>query len=1016
MKTIFQACQPRPEVLQGDLRENIFAARLRDVIEGTADDVYRDAQKFFENTFPTDGIKDLLNEALGRLTAKKARHSPVIRLETAFGGGKTHALIALYHAAQGLIPKKLVDRFVDSRLLPDKPIKLLAGVVGSDMEPAVGLLHKETGIKTFTLAGEIAHQLRGKKGYEILKEADQGKNAVGTQTLEQLVGNEPCLIMLDELGRYLRDASSVPTKANPRITLAETTVATLMSLLEFASSKANVVIVLTLADSSDAFGKESDEIRRELQEAKKVSARQERVITPSNEAEMPAIVTHRLFERIDRDAAKEIIDQYKAYYGSLRDKDSDLSLPDRVHRADFIDEMRKDFPFHPTLLLTLRRKTSTISSFQQTRGALRLLARSVRQIWEKKPKGLSLLHIHDLDLSLDDIANDLTSRLERPQFRQVIESDLVSPRKGTQAHAQELDRERVADGKPPYAYRLGAAIFLHSLTQGVATGIDTSELAEAVLTPGDEPAYLKRILANLEDRCWFLDYDGDRYRFKTEPSLNKLIADEAQSIPTTRAKQDLEDWIHRIWKQGTFKPIYFPSEPAEVDDDAEAPKLVVIQFDAAPSKETDENQAAPDLVLRLFEHSGSMEGYRSYRNNVLFLAADADHVDRMVVQMRRYLAIHRIVNDSGRMNELNKEQREKLKKARDSAELDVRVAITRVYRFLFYPSEDAPKKCRGLRRHTLPAPDQGEVKADQAAVILRTLKSLGKVLTKDDAPKAAAWLKAKAWPMSRTSISTEEVRKEFARRIGLPMLLDISQLKETIKNGIKAEEWIYYDAEAEVGYGSISPLPAVACGENTFLYEVKEARSQKIRIKGEEPTASPKECPVCGEWPCTCGDQIGPGPARATTLDATGAPAEAFQKLRDQCGDRGIRTLKRVAISLEGSGPDCARELKSLGLAIPQMGKGNYTIEQKLACEFAKDDTFISTFRGGWERYKRLKQVTDAFAGEAEKLTATTVLTAEFPEGLDVSGSQFDTMRDVLAGLEIGRVTIRAEQYGEKRG
>ena len=99
MKTIFENCEPRPEVLQGALREEIFAARLKDVIEGTADPVYQDPTTFFDNTYPTEGLKLLLDEALGRLTGVKPANNAIVRLETAFGGGKTHNLIGLYHAA-----------------------------------------------------------------------------------------------------------------------------------------------------------------------------------------------------------------------------------------------------------------------------------------------------------------------------------------------------------------------------------------------------------------------------------------------------------------------------------------------------------------------------------------------------------------------------------------------------------------------------------------------------------------------------------------------------------------------------------------------------------------------------------------------------------------------------------------------------------------------------------------------------------------------------------------------------
>jgi predicted AAA+ superfamily ATPase len=1000
-------------VLKGELRDDIFAARLRDVIEDRAEEVYGKPSTFFENTYPTLGLRDLLTEILGRLTGKKPNASPIIRLETAFGGGKTHNLIALYHITKAKVTPTMTKGFVEGALLPAKPIRLVAGIVGSDMEPAVGFLHADTGIRTFTLGGEIAHQLRGGDGYEIVRAADQGKNAIGTKTFEDLIGNEPCLIMLDELGRFMRDASTVPTPGNPKVNLAETTVATLLSLLEFASSKANVAVVLTLADSSDAFGKETDEIRHELDEARSVSARLERVINPTNELEMSAIVTHRLFRKIDRESVEETIQGYAKFYERVYEKESALPLPERVRRAEYLDEMRKDYPFHPSFLRTLRRKTSTIPSFQQTRGALRLLARAVRGAWEAKSARMWLFHIHDLDFGIDDIANDLTSRLDRPRYRQVIEADLVSPKKGSQAHAQELDAGRIADGKQPYAYRLASTIFLHSLTQGVASGVDSTELAESVLCPGDEPPYLKRVLAELEDRCWFIEFDGDKYRFKTEVGLNKLIADEAQAIPLTKAKQELEERIRSVWKKSNLHPVYFPSEASEVDDDASDPKLVVVHFDAATCKETDEGQLAPELVLRLFEHAGSMEGYRSYKNNVLFLVADADHVDHFVEQMRKYLAVNRILGDATRMAEFTKDQKEKLKAARDGAELDVRVAITRAYRFLYYPTEDAPKKCRGLRRHTLAAQDQGEVKADQSQVVLKALKGLGKALTSDDQAKAPAWLKAKAWPYNQTHVSTEEVRREFARRVSLPILLDITQLKKTLKSGIEAQEWVYYVAEEQVGYGASSPPPVIKCSEDTELYEVAEAKAQGIKIKGEELREA--ECPVCHEIPCKCADAIEDDKPRAR-LHAEGAPSQAFQHLSDLCAESKITRLRVLFVKVDGTGVTGARELKSLGLAIPQMGKGTYRVEQGLTCEFGDDESLTVAFKGSWDRYKRLKQVTDAFAGEAKKLQVGFVFRADFPDGLEVTGPQFSSIRDVLAGLEVGRVVLDAEQLAESKG
>jgi hypothetical protein len=64
----------------------------------------------------------------------------------------------------------------------------------------------------------------------------------------------------------------------------------------------------------------------------------------------------------------------------------------------------------------------------------------------------------------------------------------------------------------------------------------------------------------------------------------------------------------------------------------------------------------------------------------------------------------------------------------------------------------------------------------------------------------------------------------------------------------------------------------------------------------------------------------------------------------------------------------------------------------------------------------RGKQITDAFASEAKKLQVGLALRVDFADGLDVSGPQFSTMRDVLAGLELGRVILDAEPFTEIKG
>jgi predicted AAA+ superfamily ATPase len=1022
MKTVFETCKPRPEVLKGELRDEMFAARLKDVIDGSADAVYGNAGQFNDNTFWTDGLQTLVREVLGRLSGKSPANSPFIRLETSFGGGKTHNLIALYHLSQGHsegLPPKVVEKsWVPKTAWP------CAGLVGSDMDPANGIDHGD--VRTRTLWGELAYQLRRKDGYEIVRSSDETLVAPGTQVLEKLLGAGPALIMLDEVARYLRAAKAVVT-TNKKSDLGEQAVAFLMTLIEYAASKERVAVVVTLADSKDAFGDETDQLRMDLLEARRVSARQERVITPTGDAEISRIVTHRLFRSIDREAGEKAAQEFASYYAELARKGADL--PSRALRAEYAAEIAQDYPFHPEFLATLNHKTSTIPNFQKTRGALRLLARVVRRVWDEKPKDAFTVAVHHLDLGLDDVANDLTSRLERPAFRSVIEADIVSPRQGSEAHCQTIDRKWLQAGKPPYARRTAIGVFLHSLTQGIATGVDPADLLLATVQPGDDPELVRKAIALMlgEEKgepgsaCWFLHWDGHRYRFKTEPSLEKVVQDELGMVGRTKAKAELDERIRRIWKKGVVEPEAFPAEAAGLDDDAGAPKLAIIHYDAATTSAG--AAAPPDLVAKLFNHAGTLEGYRTYKNNVLFLVADEDQVERMVDVAQRYLAVRRIASDTDRMSEFNEEQRKRLKAMQDTAELDVRIAITRTYRWLYYPSTDAPRSAGGLSREALPAQEQGDVEKDQSAVLLRVLKQLDKVITADDAAMPAAYVKAKAWSPGQASLSTEDLRREFAKRLGLKMLLDLNQLKKTIKAGVAQGTWVYFDSAEQVGYAKNSPPPLIQVSEDALLYTPEEAARLGLRIKGVETTA--RECPLCHQHPCVCGEEEGegaeaaPGTKKRLHARAEGAPAQVFQAIADQFHDAKAGRLARLLIRCEGAGKEAAADARSLGLAIPQLGKGSYAIEQTLNAEFGEapaGERFSLTFSGSWDRYKRVKQLTDAFGQEASKVSLRMSLRASYEGGLALDSDQFLGMRDVFSSLGVGRIQVEADELETPEG
>ena len=120
---------------------------------------------------------------------------------------------------------------------------------------------------------------------------------------------------------------------------------------------------------------------------------------------------------------------------------------------------------------------------------------------DDKPGHGGLICPFHLNLGDDQVANDLTSRLDRPQFKQVIETDIASPKAGTPAHAQEIDEAWIEEGRPPYAHRVATTVFLHSLVQTGQSGVDPADLRVAVLQPNDDPALVSLYIYYMDTVC-----------------------------------------------------------------------------------------------------------------------------------------------------------------------------------------------------------------------------------------------------------------------------------------------------------------------------------------------------------------------------------------------------------------------------------------------------------------------------------------------------------------------------------
>jgi len=1007
LASVFATCLPREEIQSGELSLDLFAAKLRLVVERRAPAVYQDAGVFFANTFATDGLKTLIKEVFGRLVGSSVG-SPVIRLETSFGGGKTHDEIALWHICKEGRHIEGIDRFADLSLIPDRPIQV-AAVDGRDLDPVSGTYHPESGITTYTLWGEIAYQIGGIEGYQLLRGADEQKVSPGTSVLERLIKEQPTLIILDEVARLLRAAEAVVVGNS---TLSKQVVAFLFSLMDLAAACSHLVFVYTLASASDTFAEETTELRETIQ----ASSRQERVLSPSTDVEIYNIVKQRLFRSVSVEAAEAAAQAYLQAY-----RISQVTLPEGCREARYAQAVQESYPFHPELFNLLTKKIASIPEFQRTRGALRLFALVVRYLWlfaqQEHPEWVPMIHPHHVPVGVEaEVTDDLTARLQRSLMRLPIGADLYNP-DGREAHAQVQDRDWLTAGKPPFATWVSRTIFLHSLTFGISSGVRRPELHLSLLMPGVEIGFVDRALEQLTQVAWYLDDDPITAiaRFKEEPSINKIIAEEKEQVGVTEAKEDLRDRRDTIFASKFFTLVSAPEGAQDVDDTPDTVALCLIDFnEETVSSPTD---APPARIEQIFNNTGESGKFRTCRNRLLFLLANRHELSRAIENVRELKAIRAILKSQDRLNDLSESQQRQLRQKEGETDLAVRISLTNAYRHLFYPSNDPVKAPRGLMHYVLPAQDSSDVKGknNQQEVILKTLKDCGKIRPEDAAPYAPAYILQKVWPAGLDHWTTKALREAFAKDLGLNILLDaeVPKLRDTLRRGLAEGQW-----DMKVGNRLFirtdrpPDVPeTIEFSERMELYRrgiLKPPEPREIELSAQIMPGSGSEKTVQVRWRARG--------ALTVALYQDGGRIPGEFRPSDEYSATITRTAQFRVVADYGSGETAEREtqavLYSSGIAPAPNGaeQGSLFLVKPESIEL--DGTPNGVFNDLGDRIHDLKiqgiQSLELAVGQAmdyRKMGTTLPLLARFPMEIEQ-----------LVTIQTGEQFVRLEYQGPMRG
>ena len=515
----------RKEIIEGKLEVEKFGLGYSSFLEELEGNNF-DVSSFFERTYFTMNIQELIEKIFNRLSGKDGG-TPIHVLDTTFGGGKTHTIISVHlcfgkiHESKGNAEIARILGSVDEEFNP-----IVIGIDGQNTPVPIN------GSRPQTLWGEIAHKLAQ---YELIREFDEQQRPPGLSTIKEMLKvNRPVLLLLDELVVHLKKAKSIKIGKSD---LGSQTILFLHSLSVAVKELHNTSMILTLSAGEDVYNQEALEVTKIIQNVKSVATRISEVSTPIKEEEIFDVVKKQLFERIDDKLKEE--NSEKIY--RLQKKYTEY-LPTTVDSADEKERLKRAFPFHPNLIGTLYERIGTIPGFQQARGVLRLLTFIVEEVYQQAKEQKfndTFISIANINFQNPRILNELTSNLNKPQLANSVNSDLI----GEKGKARLLDEELMQKNKefPNIHTRIATAIYLYSLigtTDEQSIGGTPVEINYAISsTEGYNLSNLQTYLETLENKLWYLIRKGAKYSIGTEASPIKIIEEEAQNI----TEQDVID-------------------------------------------------------------------------------------------------------------------------------------------------------------------------------------------------------------------------------------------------------------------------------------------------------------------------------------------------------------------------------------------------------------------------------------------------------------------------------------------
>ena len=771
---------PHPDVASGRYQQAEFAADLWQVHLGEGTPEYRDPVEFFRRTYLTESLKQMLSGAVRRLAGQGG--DPVVQLQTNFGGGKTHSMLALYHLFSGVAPGELPG--VDGVLLeaeaglPDAVRRVV--LVGNKISPG-NPVAKDDGTVVRTLWGELAWQLGGREAFARIAADDENATNPGDALRGLFNDYGPCLILIDEwvaYARQLHDQSDLPAGG------FETQFSFAQVLTESARLADDCLLVISLpaSDTSASPHAQADDVevggqrgREALDRLRNVVGRLESSWRPASAEEGFEIVRRRLFEPFaeqaqfrDRDVvARAFADLYRAQR---------QEFPAACQEADYEKRMRDAYPIHPEIFDRLYTDWSTLVKFQRTRGVLRLMAAVIHCLWEKGDANPLIL---PANIAIDDsrVQSELTRYLPE-NWTPVIEKDVD----GTGSLPLRMDGEVPNLGKFSACRRVARTIYLGSAptAQAAHQGIEDRGVKLGCVMPGESPAVFGDALRRLAGAATYLYQDGGRYWYSVRPTVTKLAEDRAEQLRSDPDKvaQELDTRLRAdLRNTGDFNRVHpLPRSGQDVPDDYDA-RLVVLGMDHPYGR--DEGSAGEAAARTILESRGSAP--RIYRNTLVFLAADKTRLPELDEAVRRYLAWESILAERDTLD-LSPHQVRQAETQRDAAAGAVTARLPETYQWLLVPVQPSPDAAIQWSAIRLTGQEALAVRAS------RRLQNDELLVTGFAGTRLRMELdRVPLWRGDHVSV--QQIVEDFARYPYLPRLSEAAVLVKAVGEGVGLLTW-----------------------------------------------------------------------------------------------------------------------------------------------------------------------------------------------------------------------------------